>query len=108
MCGYQGSAPPTYSVPMPLLFLDLDNTLVDRAAAYRLWAEGYLAERGADPALIDEMVLADGDGLRPKPEVQVAVQQLLGLDDETAATIATVLRKGVLDHLALEIGRAHV
>ena len=87
---------------MPLLFLDLDNTLVDRAAAYRLWAEGYLAERGADPALIDEMVLADGDGLRPKPEVQVAVQQLLGLDDETAATIATVLRKGVLDHLALD------
>lgn len=87
---------------MPLLFLDLDNTLVDRAAAYRQWATGYLSERGADPDLIDEMVRADGDGLRPKPEVLLDIQQLLGLDDEEAAQIPAVLRRGVLEHLALD------
>ncbi|GAA1391027.1 HAD family hydrolase [Luteococcus peritonei] len=87
---------------MPLLFLDLDNTLVDRAAAYRLWAQGFLAQQGADPALLEEMVRADGDGLRPKPEVQADIAQLLDLDAEQAATITTVLRQGVLDHLALD------
>ena len=34
---------------MPLLFCDLDNTLIDRAAAYRAWAEDYAARMGATP-----------------------------------------------------------
>ena len=34
---------------MPLLFCDLDNTLIDRAAAYRAWAEDYAARMGRDP-----------------------------------------------------------
>ncbi|MGO4956609.1 HAD family hydrolase [Luteococcus sp. Sow4_B9] len=87
---------------MPLLLLDLDNTLVDRAVAYRAWAVDFLAQRGADPLLVDEMVRADGDGLRPKPEAALDLQQVLGLDDEETATITQVLRKGVLDHLSVE------
>ncbi|WP_420176242.1 HAD family hydrolase [Luteococcus sp. OSA5] len=87
---------------MPLLMLDLDNTLVDRAVAYRAWAAHFLDERGADPALLDEMVRADGDGLRPKPEVAIDLQQVLGLDEQETANIVKVLRQGVLDHLRVE------
>jgi len=31
---------------MPLLLLDLDNTLVDRAAAFARWAAGFAATIG--------------------------------------------------------------
>ena len=31
---------------VPLLFLDLDNTLLDRAGAFRRWAEEFLDESG--------------------------------------------------------------
>lgn len=87
---------------MPLLFVDLDNTLVDRASAHRAWAVGYLAQRGADPALVEEMVRADGDGLRPKPEAAADLQRILGLSDEETAGITKVLRQGVLDNLRVE------
>ena len=86
---------------MPLLFLDLDNTLVDRAAAYRDWARAYVAEHGHDAALLDAMVTADGDGLRPKPEVARDLTALLDLDEDAAASIVQVLRAGVVAHLAL-------
>ncbi len=89
---------------MPLLFLDLDNTLVDRAAAYRSWAASYLTARGADPALLDAMVVADGDGLRYKPDVAADLTALLGLGPDESATIVKVLRAGVVDHLVLVPG----
>ena len=89
---------------MPLLFLDLDNTLVDRAAAYRSWAASFLAARGADPALLDAMVVADGDGLRHKPDVAADLTELLALTPEESATIVKVLRAGVVEHLVLVPG----
>ena len=87
---------------MPLLFCDLDNTLVDRATAFRGWAVDFLAARGADPALVDEMVRADGDGLRPKPESAADLQQVLGLTDDETASITKVLRQVLLDNLAVD------
>lgn len=89
---------------MPLLFLDLDNTLVDRAAAYRAWASEYLAQHDHNPDLLDAMVVADGDGLRPKPEVAVDLGALLGLTEEQQAGIVKVLRAGVVQHLGLVPG----
>ncbi len=86
---------------MPLLLLDLDNTLVDRAAAFRSWAAAYLAERGESPDLLDEMVRMDGDGLRPKPEVAADLTRLLRLDADESAGIVATLRAGVVDHLRL-------
>lgn len=89
---------------MPLLFLDLDNTLVDRAAAYRAWAAGYLAEHGHDPGLLDAMEVADGDGLRPKPEVAEDLGVLLDLGEDEEERIVKVLRAGVVEHLDLVPG----
>jgi beta-phosphoglucomutase-like phosphatase (HAD superfamily) len=35
---------------MPLAIFDLDNTLVDRMAAFRSWAEWFAGQHGLDPA----------------------------------------------------------
>ena len=86
---------------MPLLLLDLDNTLVDRAAAVRAWAAEYLTERGAGPDLLEAVVAADGDGLRPKPAVAADLTSLLGLSPEESAGIIATLRAGVVAHLRL-------
>lgn len=86
---------------MPLLLLDLDNTLVDREAAYRAWAAAYLAGHGHEPDLLDAMVVADGDGLRPKPEVADDLAVLLDLDEDEESRIVKVLRAGVVEHLTL-------
>lgn len=91
---------------MPLLFLDLDNTLVDREAAYRAWATSYLAERGSRADLLEAMVLADGDGLRYKPEVADDLAELLGLSPQDKESIVKVLRAGVVAHLSLVPGAA--
>lgn len=86
---------------MPLLFVDLDNTLIDRAASVTRWAEAYLTDRygNADPELVAAMIRADGDGLRPKPDVAADLATLLGLSAGEEADVITVLRAGVLEHL---------
>ncbi|WP_420112950.1 HAD family hydrolase [Pseudactinotalea sp.] len=86
---------------MPLLFVDLDNTLIDRAASMTRWAEAYLTDRygSADPELLTAMVQADGDGLRPKPDVAADLAVLLNLSTDEEADVITVLRAGVLEYL---------
>src|SRR4051794_31527211 len=49
---------------MPLLLLDLDDTLADRTGAVRAWA----AARGRP-----EIVALDGDGRRPREELFAAL-----------------------------------
>jgi putative hydrolase of the HAD superfamily len=47
---------------VPLLLLDLDNTLLDRAGPFRTWGERFLAEIGA-PAVDIDWLLSIADGL---------------------------------------------
>lgn len=86
---------------MPFLFVDLDNTVVDRAGSVRRWANQFAAERsgGPDPELADAIFEADGNGTRPKPFVADDLERLLGLTAEEKATIIKVLRAGVITHL---------
>ena len=51
---------------MPLLMCDLDDTLVERPPLFRAWTESFLAERGADPELVDWIVELDHGGHRPR------------------------------------------
>lgn len=86
---------------MPLLFVDLDNTISDRVAAFRRWAESYLADRYGlvDPTLVDEMERIDGDGLRDKKMVADDLAQLLELSASEHEQIVAVLRAGSLAEL---------
>ena len=48
---------------MPLVLLALDDTLLDRSGAFRLWAKGFLDEIGASQDDLDWLLSVDADGL---------------------------------------------
>jgi FMN phosphatase YigB (HAD superfamily) len=52
---------------MAILFLDLDNTLIDRAAGFHVWAQRFLASVGRlSDEEMDWLIAEDEDGLAPK------------------------------------------
>ena len=59
---------------MPLLLLDLDNTLLDRARAFRIWAEDFLRNVGAPIDDIDWILDVDADGLTDRWDVAEALK----------------------------------
>lgn len=59
---------------MPLLLLDLDNTLLDRAGSFRSWAKSFLEEIGAPPDDLDWLVAMDADGLTSRWDLADAVR----------------------------------
>jgi putative hydrolase of the HAD superfamily len=71
----------------PLLFCDLDNTLIDRAAGYRAWAEHYVAGLGRDPAEVDWLVEIDRDGFRARDPLFEEVRSRWGLDAPVAGLV---------------------
>ncbi|WP_320066922.1 HAD family hydrolase [Micromonospora sp. RTGN7] len=64
---------------MPLLLLDLDNTLLDRAGPFRAWGERFLADVGAQGADIDWLLSMDADGLADRWDVADAIRDRYGL-----------------------------
>jgi putative hydrolase of the HAD superfamily len=48
---------------VPLVFLALDDTLLDRSGAFRLWAKGFLDEIAAPHEDLEWLVSVDADGL---------------------------------------------
>jgi putative hydrolase of the HAD superfamily len=59
---------------VPLLLLDLDNTLLDRAGSFRAWAAEFLEEIGAPPDDLDWLVAVDADGLTSRWDVADAIR----------------------------------
>ncbi|GAB3154233.1 hypothetical protein GCM10027290_48360 [Micromonospora sonneratiae] len=64
---------------MPLLLLDLDNTLLDRAGAFRSWAQNFLSEIGAPADDLDWLLSVDADGLTDRWDVADAIRERYGL-----------------------------
>ncbi len=54
---------------MPLVLLALDDTLLDRSGAFRLWAKGFLDEIGAPQDDLDWLLSVDADGLTPRWDI---------------------------------------
>lgn len=67
-----------------LLLLDLDNTLIDRAALFRGWATDFLRRHGVDEAEVEWLEAQDGDGLVPKDVFFDQVRDRFGLDATTS------------------------
>ncbi|PWR05149.1 haloacid dehalogenase [Micromonospora acroterricola] len=59
---------------MPLLLLDLDNTLLDRAGPFRRWGERFLDGIGAPPIDIDWLISIDADGLTDRWDLADAIR----------------------------------
>jgi putative hydrolase of the HAD superfamily len=74
---------------VPLLLLDLDDTLLDRAAAFRRWAELFLRERGLYGAeTLSWIVGVDDGGRSPRQSVLERVRTGLGVRETPQELLA--------------------
>jgi putative hydrolase of the HAD superfamily len=64
---------------MALLCLDLDNTLIDRTGAFRLWASGFVDRHRLDPHEVGWIMEVDLDSLAERPAVFTAIRERYGL-----------------------------
>jgi putative hydrolase of the HAD superfamily len=86
---------------VPLLLLDLDNTLLDRTGAFRSWGQSLLAEIGAPSTDIDWLLSVDADGLTDRWDVADAVRDRYGLRI-SSIDLVEALRDGVLRRTRLD------
>ncbi|MET7689840.1 HAD-IA family hydrolase [Streptomyces sp. NPDC005483] len=63
---------------MRLLMIDLDNTLVDRDAAFRAAASAFLAEHRLPAGDLDWLLTVDASGHTPRREVATALSERYG------------------------------
>ncbi|MFI6931711.1 HAD family hydrolase [Streptomyces sp. NPDC050287] len=85
---------------MPLLMLDLDNTLVDRDAAFRAAVQAFLAEHGLPDADLRWVMTVDAGGYTPRHDVAAAVADRYGALVPTGA-IGALLDHGAADRVVL-------
>ena len=83
--------------------LDLDNTLVGRTDAFASWAAAAIAEAGASPEALADILEVDQDGHGSKEALARVLVDRLGWDDDVPAVI-TRFRAGIVDALRLYDG----
>jgi putative hydrolase of the HAD superfamily len=77
-----------------LLLIDLDNTLIDRAAAFKAWAESRF-----DQSAVSWLVAADRDGYEPRPSLARRIVDRFG---GSADDMLSDLRSGMVDQLVFD------
>ncbi|WP_326553032.1 HAD family hydrolase [Micromonospora sp. NBC_01813] len=86
---------------MPLLLLDLDNTLLDRAGAFRVWGQAFLDSIGAPYDDIDWLVSIDADGLTDRWDLADAIRDRYQLRT-SSIDLVEALHDGVVEHTRLD------
>jgi putative hydrolase of the HAD superfamily len=87
---------------VPLLLVDLDNTMIDRAGAFERWAQGFVAARGGDAGDAAWLVAADRDGLEPRERFAAIIAERCGLDAQDEGAILAELRDGMVRELVTD------
>ena len=77
-----------------LLLIDLDNTLIDRTAAFKAWAFSRFGQ-----SEVPWLVSADRDGYEPRERLALLIAQRYAL---SAEDVLIELRAGVIEHLVLD------
>ncbi|MDX3075816.1 HAD family hydrolase [Streptomyces sp. MI02-7b] len=85
---------------MPLMLLDLDNTLVDRDAAFRAAVAGFLAEHDLPSSDLTWVMATDASGYTARHHVLAALTERYG-DLVPADSLALLLDHGGADHVVL-------
>lgn len=85
---------------MPLLLLDLDNTLVDRDAAFRAAVTDFLVAHGLPASDLAWVTAIDASGYTARHEVAAALTERYG-DVVCSADIRTLLDDGAADRVVL-------
>jgi HAD superfamily hydrolase (TIGR01549 family) len=71
-----------------LALFDLDNTLVDRQATYRRWAEAFAARNGLDANAVEWLCEADEDGFARRLDLFAAARERFGLAEKPDELVA--------------------
>ncbi|PRZ03809.1 putative hydrolase of the HAD superfamily [Isoptericola sp. CG 20/1183] len=82
---------------------DLDNTLVNRDAAFAAWAGEAVAGHGGTDADLAAIIAADDGGFSRKADLARVVIDRLGLPDDVPGTIE-LFRAGIRDHVQAYAG----
>ncbi|WP_177000855.1 HAD family hydrolase [Streptomyces sp. cf386] len=85
---------------MPLLLIDLDNTLVDRDAAFRRAVSDFLAEHGLPASDLSWVMDRDASGYAARRELAAALTGRYGSAVSTSA-VRDLLDTGVARHVVL-------
>jgi putative hydrolase of the HAD superfamily len=83
------------------LLLSLDDTLVDRAGAFRAWAAEFLGQIGAPEYDLDWLLSVDADGMTSHWDVTEAIRERYGLR-VSAIDLVEAVREGVMSRLRLD------
>jgi putative hydrolase of the HAD superfamily len=86
---------------VPLLLLDLDNTLLDRAGSFRAWAQDFLEQVDAPSDDIDWLLAIDADGLTSRWDVADALRDRYHLR-VPAIDLVEALHDGVVRNCRLD------
>ncbi|MEU6374629.1 HAD family hydrolase [Streptomyces sp. NPDC046909] len=84
--------------PMPLLMIDLDNTLVDRDAAFREAASAFLAEHALPGTDLGRLTALDNSGYTPRQDVARALAERYGVSEDA---VRRFLDHGAADRVVL-------
>jgi HAD superfamily hydrolase (TIGR01549 family) len=75
-----------------IALFDLDNTLVDRQAVFRQWAEWFVEKRELESDDVEWLVTADLDGNAPRDELFATFRARRGLSDGLDTLVSDYLR----------------
>ena len=74
---------------VPIALFDLDNTLFDRAATYRRWANEFVAGAGLGQQEVEWFVAADEDGYTPRLQLWNDARKRYGLSESPESLLAS-------------------
>lgn len=77
--------------------MDLDNTLVDRAFAFNLWASDFVRSLGRADSETPWLIAADRDGYEPRESLARAIEERF----ETGLGVEALVEKLLYDHVGL-------
>jgi len=87
---------------VPLLLVDLDNTLVDRYAAFERWACEFVEQLGVPPEDVDWLIIGDADGYKPRERFAEEIAERFRLIGPAASAVVQHLRDGMVDQLEID------
>ena len=85
---------------MPLLLIDLDDTLIDRAGAFRRWAREFAALHGDGERDAAWLEAADRDGLESRERLAAAIGERFGLSQRDQDGLVAELRDGLVRRIS--------
>ena len=90
-----------------LLLLDLDNTLIDRTAAFARWAARYVPAQGGGQSDVSWLIEADRDGYEPRERLAARIRERLSPATDVGEVLQE-LRAGMVAQVVFdpEVGAA--